>query len=507
MSVDLSASNETVLSVLLEKVEKRSKSVQDFWRFLMVCFNTPRPSTNYDDIEKPERSLPFRSVMRELCSGNNLLYREDSVGNMIITNSPGKDALVCFQGHMDVVVSKNESESHDFDTQGVDVWVTKEGTVKPIKGITLGADNGVAIAAGLAVLVNYPSLPMELLVTTNEETNFAGACGLDASLISARRILNLDSEVENAICVGSAGGFEHHFRLPTTCSDPNTEADHYIHYSVKIKDLKGGHSGIDIAKGKTNAIFAMLRLLLTVRTECPFRLVKFSGGSSTNAIPRECSVTIACCDPHMEECLRANFAIIKLDIALVEDSVCMQIRIDEETMKSQILCRSSTNMVLNFLSALPNGVVRTVGNDVESSLNLGIAKLDEGSFVCKYLVRSTSTAWMHFYAKQLSAIGDLAGAASDEMLGIFGAWEPIYVGSDLVDTIKKAHKGTPEVYTVHAGLECSTIIEKFHNIGKQVECASIGPQINHAHSPDECLFIDSANNFVELIEDVIVLLK
>lgn len=488
----LSKTNEKVLAELLERMKGRSVCVHDFWRFLMLCFNTPRPSTNYDGVDKPERSLPFRKVIREICAERGLIYREDQTGNMIISNFAVGEARMCFQGHMDVVVSKNESEIHNFETEGVDVRLTEAGTVKPVKGITLGADNGVAIAAGLACLCNHGSVPLELLVTTNEETSFDGACGLDVSLLTAKTILNLDSEVENAICVGSAGGFEEHFSVPVCFLKSSTQDA----ICLQIKDLKGGHSGIDIGKEKSNAILIMMRLLLSAGDDV--RIVSIQGGTSTNAIPRECTAILVGADLGR---ISTEFERIKLEIALVEDSVQLMVN---SVVASVVMDTESTHKVVRLLAALPNGVVRRSGSDVESSLNLGIVQTDlkNDTFEAKFLVRSTSSSWMRFYSKQLAAIGALVGAKVAENVGFFSAWEPLYT-SRLLSDLKQTHAGTLAVYTVHAGLECSTIMEKLAQVGKLVECASIGPQIDHAHSPDECLFINSAIEFVEWIERLI----
>ena len=496
----ISSHNAQVLGSLLERMKSRSMSVQDFWRFLFLCFDTPRPSTNYDGIDKPARSLPFRNAIRRLCDANELEYDEDETGNMIIRNCPGKKAHVCFQGHMDVVVSKNETVEHDFETQGVDVQLTERNTVKPVKGITLGADNGVAIAGGLAVLVNYKDIPMELLVTTNEETSFDGACGLDASKISADVMLNLDSEVESAICVGSAGGYEQHFQMPIERESAMDSSSSV--YSLKIKDLKGGHSGIDIDKEKCNAVFVMHRILLA--TKAPFQMVEFNGGTSSNAIPRECTVVLTCDDLAIEE-IKSNFEVLRKEIVSIEDSV--RLIVEPVEMQNAPLSASSTRQVVHLLSALPNGVVRRVPatGDIESSLNLGIARLDSKVFTCKYLVRSTSISWMKYYADLLASVGDLAGAKVGKLIGFFGAWEPDY-SSAIVSKLKKTHFDPlrePKVYTVHAGLECSTIVQRFQAIGRIVECASIGPQIDHAHSPDECLWIESAVAFVDWIEALV----
>lgn len=423
---------------------------------------------------------------------------EDDSLNVIVSNNPGKKALVCFQGHMDVVVSKNASEVHDFEVEGVDVQLTADGTLKPIKGITLGADNGVAIAAGLAILANHKDVPLELVVTQNEETDFSGARGLDVSKLTADVLLNLDTEIEDEICVGSAGGFEQRFFIPVeTIAATNSKI-----FTIRLTNFKGGHSGIDIDREKYNAILAMHRILLLSCDD--LRLVSISGGTSSNAIPRECVATIATDESTIAH-LRDHFNNLKAEIHLNEPDCQMEVAELHDAAKTS-LTAESTSRVLRFLSACPNGVVHRnmQTNDVESSVNIGVIQTEQSVIAVKLLARSTSVSWMKFFAKRLTAIGELVGARVEEFIGMFGAWEPD-VSSGVVKRLIASHpRGIkPRLYSVHAGLEGSTIMERFTDAGRKIECASIGPQIEHAHSPDECLFVESAVNFVRWVESYV----
>lgn len=497
--MELSPVNGAILNQLLSRSDSSTETIKDFWRFMLLCFNTPRPSTNYDGVDKPERSIPIRRAIEQICKDRGLAYTEDSALNVIVSNNPGKKALVCFQGHMDVVVSKNDSVVHNFETEGVDVRLMSDGTLKPVKGITLGADNGVAIAAGLAILVNHKEVPLELLVTQNEETGFDGARGLDVSKLTSDVLLNLDTEVEDQICVGSAGGFEQRFYIPIETSTTDSKK-----FSVCLTNFKGGHSGIDIDKEKFNAIIAMQRILLLVNED--IRLVSFNGGTSSNAIPRECSAVVAVKDESVISRLRENFDTLKSEIVLNEPDCQLVISpvTGNEPMKA--LTVESTQRVLRFLSACPNGIMHRnmQTGDVESSVNIGVVQTGITEFVVKLLARSTSVSWMKYFAKRLTAIGSLANARVEELIGMFGSWEPD-VSSGVVKRLISSHpKGIkPKLYSVHAGLEGSTIMERFAEAGRKIECASIGPQIEHAHSPDECLFVESAVNFVNWVESYV----
>jgi dipeptidase D len=496
----VSNANRIVLDQLLNRADACTELMKDFWRMMILCFDTPRPSTDYDGTDMLERSVPIRNAIRQVCVDRNLCYREDTIFNIVVSNNPGKKALVCFQGHMDVVVSKNESVEHNFETEGVDVQITPQGTLKPVKGITLGADNGVAIAAGLAILANNPSIPLELLITQNEETCFSGALGVDVSLISADTMLNLDSEVEGAICVGSAGGFEQHFTLPIN-RESIVRSDHHRVVNVKIRELKGGHSGIDIDKEKLNGILAINRLLIEAMRQDPsIRIVNITGGTSSNAIPRECSATVIISTSALNK-VEGHFQLLKAEC--ISNEPDCQLIVTEDISCLQCMSADSSRRLIQLLAALPNGVIRRIikTGDIECSLNLGLIRTNMDDVVLKFLVRSTCVSWMKYFSHQLTAIGELAGARVAEYVGPFGAWEPKF-DSPILKTLVASFPGTasPKMYSVHAGLESSTIMERFHDAGRSLDCASIGPQIEHAHSPDECLFIDSATQFVNWVD-------
>jgi dipeptidase D len=491
--------NAAVLDRLLTRKDSKAPVIRDFWKFLMICFQTPRPSTNYDGVVNEARGIPFQNAMRGVCADHGLRYLMDQVGNIIIKNflEDGPKARFCFQGHSDVVVSKNESAVHNFETDGVDIQITTDGTVKPVKGTTLGADNGVAIACGLAILVNNKNVPLELLITKNEETSFDGACGLDASLISANTILNLDSEVEKAICVGSAGGFEQRFYLPIEPDNACT----LLQFRVSLKDLKGGHSGIDIENEKSNAIMELIRILF----DRNIRIMDIKGGTSTNAIPREASAVIACPEDALAGIYK-SFQDLQSEVVINEPS--MRLVVEKFESKGKLIPTSEgfSQRLKALILSVGTGVVRKLKGNVECSFNLGLVSTETNRVSIRYLVRSTSVSWMQFFAKQLTMTGEMYEAEVEAFLGFFGAWEPQYDSRILQDLLKHHPDATANVktYTVHAGLECSTILERFTDIGRtNVECASIGPQIEHAHSPDECLYIESAVEFVHWVNNLV----
>jgi dipeptidase D len=498
----LPSRNREVLSELLSRESSQCPVIADFWAFMIACFNTPRPSTNYDGVDIPARNDLFREVCKKMCVQARLHYFEDQAGNIVIKNfnDGAMTAKFCFQGHMDVVVSRNEAVVHDFENDGVDVIIFGDEMIKPLKGITLGADNGVAIACGMAILKNNPSIPLELLITKNEETSFDGACGVDPNLISASTMLNLDSEVDRAICVGSAGGFEQHYILPL-----RRESTNLPNFEVFIRDLKGGHSGIDIDNERANAILVLARLLFTCG-EDQILVSSIRGGTSSNAIPREASALIAANDEQIE-CLRKRFEDLQIELNLTEPNLRLEIvrveRADDVLSPANL---ESTRKLLSLIFALGSGVARKLSGCVESSYNLGVVSCDNERVSLRYLVRSSSVSWMKSFSNATSLVGTSLDAQVKEFQGFFGAWEPQY-DSDIVRKLCASHPSRDgesiKRYTVHAGLECSTILERFAQVGRSIECASIGPRIENAHSPDECLYIDSAIEFVQWVQNVV----
>lgn len=267
-----------------------------FWKYLLLCFETPRPSTDFKEPNVPARLDPIKAALKKAATALGAQTLEDDAGNLIIRKKgcgegSGKPWL-CLQGHLDMVCSQNEGVGHDFEKDGIEVRFTDDdgqsnGWLKPLKATTLGADNGVALAAGLAVMEtvsNHP--PLELLCTANEETDFSGATGLKPGVLKSKRLLNLDSEEDYSICVGCAGGFEHKYKLPVEYSFENTLD--MVAVSVSVTGLHGGHSGTDIDKEYGNAIKLLARLMLQSH-EDDQRLVDFQGGTGPSAIPREAS--------------------------------------------------------------------------------------------------------------------------------------------------------------------------------------------------------------------------
>jgi len=281
--------------------QKAHPAVLAFWRYLLLCFETPRPSTDYCEPDTFSRLDKIRQAVKKAAERFGAEVTQDTAGNLII-RSEGRGAgadkpWLCLQGHLDMVVSQNEGVGHDFENDPIDVRFSSEdgipdGWLKPLKATTLGADNGVAIAACLAMLETIDDLPpLEMLFTSNEETNFHGAENLRPGTLKSQRLLNLDSEDEYSVIVGSAGIFEHHYKLPVERGEKSSSGLSPV--SVKLSGLHGGHSGVDIHKGYGNANKLLCRLMLSVsKPGDDVRLLELSGGSGPTAIPREAQCVV-----------------------------------------------------------------------------------------------------------------------------------------------------------------------------------------------------------------------
>jgi len=562
----------TNLAVYSKLSEKQPDLVAAFWKYLLVCFETPRPSTDYKEPNDPHRLDQIRKILSTCATSVGATAEEDEAGNLIIRKE-GKGTGVgkpwlCLQGHLDMVCSENSVVGHDFEKDPIEVRFSSDdgmtdGWLKPVKATSLGADNGIALAAGLAVMETLPNHPpLELLCTANEETDFHGAEGVKGDSLKAKTLLNLDSEEEYSICVGCAGGFEHSYKLPYEALpiDPD-----WAIVNVNLSGFHGGHSGVDIDKEYGNAIKSLARILLSTGQTC--RLLDCQGGTGPNSIPREASCVIALPRAELENfetSLQSAFDEVKAELkstdpdatlsisacaASVTNTVppdvppiptgepprkaakgvlvgglwrcsrcpkCQAAAIAEgedgsdkagKSLKvpSTALSASDTTKVWKFLALVPHGVLRKsteVEDLVESSVCCSMLALREDHLFCHLFLRSSVTSYMKYGQRMLSAYGDLAGAENVENQVPFPAWQPC-MESPLLALCKKTHvevfRKEPKVYAVHAGLECGILKER----KPELDCCSIGPWICNAHSPDERVHIESGARFVKWLSVIL----
>ena len=429
-------------------------------------------------------------------------YKRDEVGNIVVRKpaSPGKENAegVVLQSHLDMVCEKNSDVEFDFTKDAIQV--RREGDWLYANGTTLGADNGIGVAACLAVMEDQSLVhgPVELLFTIDEETGLTGASRLQPDFVTGRKLLNLDSEEEGVFFIGCAGGADTTFTIPVK-KEPVKEGRTL---KVRISGLKGGHSGIDIDKNRGNAIKFLARMLWNAAEKMPLRLASIHGGNKRNAIPREIEAEVVVPEDQVDtfkSILDEVFSGLKQEYGSVEKEMTYEVK-EADTPAKEAADVASTKKVIDVIYALPNGVLKMsadIPDLVETSMNLATIHSKNGEVELGISSRSSINAALEAARQQLRAMAELVGAQVEQPPGYPG-WTP-NLNSPILATVKTTYrelKGTdPEVKAIHAGLECGIIGEKFPGM----DMISLGPQIEHPHSPDERVNIPSVKRFWDLL--------
>jgi dipeptidase D len=467
------------------------------WAFFDEILTIPRGSKEEEKI---------REYVVQVAQRLGLEHTVDGTGNVVVKKpaSPGKEnaASTILQAHLDMVNEKNSDVEHDFSKDAIKPVL--EGDYLTADGTTLGSDNGIGVAAMLAIMEAKDLVhgPLEFLFTIDEETGLTGAGGLDPKLLSAKQLLNLDSEEEGALTVGCAGGADTDLRLKLeTLPAPSKATAH----KVKLSGMNGGHSGIDIHLQRGNAVQLLARMIHAISHGTPGFLSSIQGGDKHNAIPREAWATVVIPEDQAGEFLvqlGKHFEEVKAEYSVTEPG--MEMSIEEAPLPSQVWSTDSTWRVLRFLVALPHGVV-AMSNDipglVETSTNLA-AVISEGKEL-KVLMssRSSVASALGWIRRKIRAIGFLAGAEVNEHDGYPG-WKPD-LDSRILGVVKSVHErvmgSEPHVEAVHAGLECGIIGEMVPGM----DMISFGPQIEFPHSPNERVKVDSVGRFYALLTETL----
>lgn len=423
----------------------------------------------------------------------NILIRKPATEGY--ENCPG----VILQGHMDMVCEKNKDADHDFEKDPIDLRIIDDMIYA--NGTTLGADNGIAVAMGLAVLASndlaHPSL--EVLITSNEEAGMTGANGLDGGILKGKYIINLDSEEEGYLLVSCAGGNRAYVTLPLTYKsvDENKQA-----LLVEVKGLLGGHSGMDIVKQRANSNVVMGRILNLLDVD--YDLVEVNGGSKNNAIPRECEAKVVV-DKNQVDALKSSVSkieeILKHEFSTTDPGLKV---IVEETTADKALADDCKSKALLLLNLIPNGI-QTQSMDieglVESSTNLGVVKTSEDKMSFESAVRSSVATLRENINNKTKLLADSVGANFENTDG-YPAWE--YVKDSklehiCVDVYEKLTGKKPIITAIHAGLECGLLLDKMNG----AEAISMGPDMFEVHTPNEHLSIPSVKNVYEFLLEVL----
>jgi len=468
----------------------------NLWKNFADLNAVPRPS------KKEERVIRFAYAFAEKLK---LPVIVDEAGNVIISKpaTKGMEARtpLVLQSHLDMVHQKNSDTIFDFDKQGIDMFV--DGDWVKANGTTLGADNGIGVAAIMAILVSsdiaHP--PLQALFTIDEETGMTGALALKGDVLKGKILLNLDTEEDTELTIGCAGGVD----ITGTGSYASSPATFTKRFSLAITGLTGGHSGMDIHKGRANANKLMARLLLPLLKDNLIELSSFKGGSLRNAIPREAFAELSCTPDNyntIEEIIAVYEDLLRKEFASTDPAI--QVRLQESETTAAV---ADKTFILNFVKALyacPNGIYRLcpdIAGLVQTSNNLAKIELSEGNYQIQCLGRSSVDSEKRDLQSAIASALELCGATV-VFSGAYPGWTP-QPNSELVkfmsDLYTKKFGHAPHVSAVHAGLECGILGRNYPDM----QMISFGPNIFGAHSPDERVQISSVQKFWEYLLDIL----
>ena len=473
-------------------------SPQPLWRHFRMLCNTPRPSGH-------EEALV--AILEGWAEGLGLAHDRDAFGNLRILKpaTPGHESApgVILQGHLDMVAQANADHPHDFTRDPIETRVGDDGWLHA-RYTTLGADNGLGVAAALALLEDETLVhgPLEALFTLEEESSMGGALNLAEGWLEGNMLLNLDSEDRGQVYIGCAGGADVvvEAQLPRS---PLAEGEQALRLS--LIGLSGGHSGIDIHTGRGNANRLLVRSLRALE---PFgaRLIDYRGGTLRNALPREAFATLALPD---DEWARARERIATLqetlrgELAGVDEGLSLTLA-PTEARPTEALTEQASQLLVRALHVAPCGVERmsvTVPGVVETSNNLGVISLEDGRFHLCALVRSLCDSATEDLADRFRALFELIGART-RVESAYPGWTP-NPDSPLLARFCHLHRertgSMPEIKVIHAGLECGILGGKY----PQLDMISFGPLIRGAHSPDERVELASVAEFWMLLRALV----
>ena len=460
------------------------------WNHFADLNSVPRPS------KKEERVIAFARNFGESLGLETLV---DDVGNVIIRKpaSPGfeKRTPIVMQSHLDMVCQKNSDVDFDFDSQGIDMII--DGDWVLAKGTTLGADNGIGVATIMAVLesneIEHP--PLEALFTIDEETGMTGAKGLKGGLLNGKILLNLDTEDDDELTIGCAGGVDitaTHKYLPV-----ETVAG-CVGFNISVTGLSGGHSGMQIHEGLGNANKIMNRILWGAAEEFEFHIIEIDGGGLRNAIPRESFATVVVNGDQADEFKAWFEALVEAIVSEYQatDPDC-SIRFEQlEHPAEQMIPAKLQKYLLGTIYSITSGIHRMspeISTLVQTSNNLARVLVKDGEIKIGCLTRSSVNTERDDLANAISAVLRLTGATI-ETSGDYPGWAPM-PGSTIVKLMSEIYREMfneePHVAACHAGLECGIIGTNYPD----VEMISFGPNIRGAHSPDEKVQISSVQKF------------
>ncbi|MBN1252800.1 MAG: aminoacyl-histidine dipeptidase [Bacteroidales bacterium] len=471
------------------------------WKYFDEITKIPRPS------KKEEKIIQY---LLNFAKNNNLEAEKDDVGNVVIRKKATKGMenvpIVILQSHSDMVCEKNNDVDFNFDTDSIKAYV--DGDWVTATGTTLGADDGIGVAAALAILSSddLQHGPIEALFTSDEETGMTGAFGLKEGFLKGSVLINLDSEDEGQIFIGCAGGKDSAAEFEYKKEKIN---DNCYSCKISISGLKGGHSGDEIDSGLGNANKILNRFLWRLSEKIDFRLSNFDGGNLRNAIAREAYAIISV-KQHDKEQIRLALNIYSSEITneLAVTEPDLNIEMDTVDNPDFVIDKETQKRLIQSIYACPHGVIamsQSIDNLVETSTNLASVKFIDDKIIIGTSQRSSVNSALIDISTMVKSVFELAGAKVIQSEGYPG-WKP-KLDSKILQIAKKSYQNLftqdPQILAIHAGLECGLFLKKY----PQLDMVSIGPTVKGAHSPDERIYIPSVVKFWDLLIDILKNIK
>ena len=469
----------------------------EVWKNFVLLNEVPRPS------KKEERVIEF---LKSFARKNNLLFQQDEIGNLVIIKEATQNMKDCetvvLQSHVDMVHEKNNEVEFDFLNSGIKMYV--EGDWVKADGTTLGADNGLGVAAIMAVLeskeISHPKV--EALFTVDEETGMTGALNLSNTILSGKILLNLDTEEDDEICIGCAGGID--ITMKRSYNLINSTNDE-VCVELLLNGLTGGHSGAEIHKGLGNSNKIIFEIINEINNHFKISICSVDGGGLRNAIPRESTAIISFSKDNFElfeQIIKKSLDIYKKRFQLTDSDLNLEFKLLGNGLKQ--LSREDSNELIKAINMCPNGVFemsKSIEGLVETSNNLANIKLVNGELKIMCLTRSSSEESKNKLSKIISNIFENI-SCSCTFSGGYPGWEP-NINSKTLREVKNSYiklfSSEPKVNVIHAGLECGIIGSHY----PEMDMISFGPTILGAHSPDEKASISSTQKFWTFFTEVL----
>ena len=472
----------------------RNLEPKALWNNFYSLTQIPRPSGKKEKIGQ---------FLVEFGKSLGLETLQDEIGNVLVRKpaTPGMEdrQAVVLQSHMDMVPQKNSNVDHDFEKDPIDAFV--DGEWVRANSTTLGADNGIGVAAAMSILqsTDIPHPAIEMFITVEEETGMFGAFGLQPDFLKGDILINMDSEDEGELYVGCAGGLDANITFRYSEVEV-PEGD--VAYKLSLTGLKGGHSGVDINLQRANANKLMFRFLKTAVAELEARLCCIEGGNLRNAIPREAFSVITVPKGNEDDLLNAvaEFeALFTDEFSGVEEGISFKAEPTDRI--KGLMPEEIQDDLINAITACPNGVYRfipEVPEVVETSNNVAIVKSDGEKVEVKCLIRSSVESRKEELASMIESAFSLAGAKV-EFSGAYPGWKPNLdspILKKMINVYETNYGKTPKIMIIHAGLECGILGTHY----PQMDMISFGPTIRFPHSPDEKVNIETVQKFWDYLQ-------